>query len=411
MLKSLSRLMIMASLVLCFGTVWAEDWPQLQGPRRDGISREKGLLKAWPKDGPKVLWRAPLGVGSSCMAVADGRVFTQFQKDGAQWAVAFDEKTGKELWKVRTGIEFKAAQGDGPHSTPTVDGPRVYVMNARGNLFCLDAATGRTIWKQDLLDDPKKKPLVWGAAVSPLVDGPRLLVSGGWDQGASMRALDKLTGKLIWKALDERGGYSSPRIQKLDGIRQAVLMSGAAALGLVPETGRVLWRIPRTPPDADNVATPLVMGNKVFVCTSYQKGSTLIQVGNLATSATIKTIWNNKSSLVVHFTTPLLLDGYLYAFDDHGYRCVKMETGEVKWTVPGIHECGQIMADGLAYILDGEGKLILARLSPGRMEKLSEVSGLVGPKCWTMPVVANGRLYLRDESKLLCLDIRAQTTK
>jgi outer membrane protein assembly factor BamB len=173
----------------------------------------------------------------------------------------------------------------------------------------------------------------------------------------------------------------------------------------------VLWRVPRAPGDADNVATPQVMGNKVFICTSYQKGSMLIQIGNLATSATIKTIWNNKTSVVVHFTTPLLKDGYLYAFDDRGYRCVKMETGEVKWTVPDIREGGQIMAEGLAYILDGRGKLILARLSPERMEKLSEVGGLVGPKCWTMPVVANGRLYLRDESKLVCLDVKAKAAK
>lgn len=392
-------------LILGGARAQAEDWPHWYGPQGDGLCRETGLLKAWPAGGPRRLWQAPLGVGNSSVAVAGGRVFTQFQKDKAQWAVALDEKTGRQLWKIKTGEEFKQNNGGtGPHATPAVDGPRIYILDALGNLFCLEAATGRTIWQQNIFKTFGTQNPGWGASASPMVDGGRLLLVVGNPNGAALVALDKMTGKLAWKSLSCPAGYASPLPWRLDGQRQMVFFTGDSVVGLVPETGKPLWRFPWTPFDLSNAAMPVPQGNKLFISSGYLQGCALIKV-DLKETTPAQTVWKSKV-IQSRFTAPILRDGYLFSFDTSNYRCVEFATGRLKWQQPGFHEGSHLWADGLFYILDEKGSLTLARLSPEKFEKLAEVKGLVGPKCWTMPVIANGRLYIRDESKLLCLDVK-----
>lgn len=403
----LTQAAVLAGLILLAGSAFAKDWPQWHGPNRDGISKETGLLKTWPKEGPKVLWQTPLGLGYSCVAVADGRVFTQFQKDGAQWAVALDEKTGKELWKVRTGDEYKVMDFHGPRSTPTVEGKLVYLADAQGNLLCLEAATGKIVWQQNILKEFSAQNLQWGVSMSPLIDGDLVLVNGGQSKGASILALNKKDGKLVWKSQDDKGGYASPNIYKISGQRQAIFFTGEAVLGVAPKDGKLLWRHPWATKYDVNAATPVIKGDYVFVSSNYGAGCALLKI-DLKATPPVKEVWKSKV-MKAQFGTPVLLGDFLYGFDDATLVCVDYMTGKKMWEQPGLNKGALCYADGLVFIVGEKGNLVLGKVSPEKFEKIAEVNGLIaGPHAWTMPVVANGRLYLRDEAKLVCLDVKAK---
>jgi outer membrane protein assembly factor BamB len=403
----LTQATVLAGLIMLAGAAFGKDWPQWRGPNHDGISKETGLLKTWPQAGPKVLWQAPLGLGYSCVAVADGRVFTQFQKDGAQWAVALDEKTGKELWKIRTGDEYKVMQFDGPRSTPTVDGKRVFVADAQGNLLCLEAATGKTVWQKNILKDFSAQNLQWGVSMSPLIDGNLVLVNGGQSKGASILALNKKDGTLAWKSQDDKGGYASPNVYEIGGQRQAVFFTGEAVVGISPQDGKLLWRHPWATKYDVNAAMPVVKGDHVFVSSGYGSGCALLKI-DLKATPPVKEVWKSKV-MKAHFNAPILLGDYLYGFDEAALVCVNFMTGKKMWEQAGLSKGAIFYADGLAYIVGEKGNLVLGKVSPEKFEKLAEVNGLIsGPRAWTMPVVANGRLYLRDEAKLVCLDVKAK---
>ena len=211
--------------LLCFllGTLaWAADWPQWRGPNRDGISAETGLLDVWPKGGPPLVWKIQgLGEGYSSAAVASGRLFIQGQRGDEEYVLAFDAGTGKQLWRVHTGIPFNESRGHGPRSTPTVDGDRVYALAADGMLVCLETATGKTIWGYNIVDHFHGSVPHWGISESPLVDGDRLIVTPG-GRGAAVVALDRTSGKLLWQSQSDSAGYSSPMIDDAGGSRRVL---------------------------------------------------------------------------------------------------------------------------------------------------------------------------------------------
>lgn len=404
-----------ACVIYMLPNAGAEDWPEWRGPRRDGIYRETGLLKQWPEGGPKQLWTAPLGEGYSCFAVADGRVFTLYQAEGEQRLIALDEKTGDKLWEKKTGVGYFNRFGNGPRSTPTVDGDRVHALDAMGNLLCAKAETGDIVWSQNILKEYGAPNLKWAVSMSPLVDGPRLIVNPGKSDGSSVVALDKMTGKVIWRALDDLAGYSSPKIREIDGVRQLLVFTGQAIVGLTPEEGRELWRHPwRTKHDV-NAATPIVKDDTVFITSGYNHGCALLAIDKDDPTTPAKVVWESRG-IRGQFSTPVLIDGHLYGFDEKILTCVEYATGRQIWKQRRHGETlfgkGSLLyADGLFYILTEQGATVmLARLSPepDGLEVVSQVEGLVGPKCWTMPVIANGRLYLRDEAKMICLDVKAK---
>ena len=253
-----------------------DDWPQWRGARRDGVSAETGLLKEWPAGGPRLAWRvAGAGDGYSSFSVAGGRLFTLGARGGTEYVLAFDAASGKKLWEVANGRRFSNDRGDGPRSTPTVDGDRVYVFGSSGDMTVLDAASGKVFWTQNLLQKYGGSNINWGLSESPLVLSDRILVTPG-GRGASIVALRKTDGSLIWKSQSDEPGYSSALLHPVGSVQQAIVFTAERALGIDVTDGRLLWSYNRVANRTANIATPIARGNRVFLSSDYGTGAALL---------------------------------------------------------------------------------------------------------------------------------------
>lgn len=406
-LMAIWPVLLAAIAILAARPAAAEDWPQWRGPQQDGISKETGLLKQWPAEGPKVLWQKPLGAGFACMSVAGGHIFTQLQIPEGQFVVALDDKTGNELWRVRVGDPYQGDGFPGPRSQPTVDGTHLYVTGSTGQVLCLDTATSKTLWQINVFEKFGGKLAMWGLADSPLVEGDRLYVYAGNSLGAAVVALNKNNGEVIWKSGDESATFSSPMRAKIAGAETLVVFSNMSLLGFAPDTGKPLWSFPWPTKPEINVAQPIVAGDNIFIGSGYNHGCALVHI-DLATSPSAKQVYANKL-MRAHFNTPVLVDGYVYGFDDSTLRCLKLDDGTSKWENKDFGKGSLTVADGLAYILGEKGNVALAKLTPEKLEIISEAKDMMSKeRCWTSPVVANGRLYLRDQENIKCLDVKGQ---
>ena len=402
------------SLLLFLATAaQAADWPQWRGPQRDGLSSETDLFTA--KQPFAEAWRVPLGPGFSGIAIADGRVFTMFAQGADEFAICLDEQTGAELWRHRTGPYYKETQGgDGPRSTPTVDGAVVYVLGATGKLFALAAASGAPIWQKDLVAEFGSEVPRWGFSTSPLVEGNLLLIEAGGVKGnflvemvvdhrapATVVALDKASGQTVWTALDDKMGYSSPIAFTANGQRQLAFFTAYSLIGLSPTDGQTLWTYPWKTRYDVNAATPIfIPPNRVFISSAYDKGAAVVQVG---ADAAIEEIWRNKE-MQNQFSTSVYLQDHLYGFDKTILKCIDARTGAEKWKTRGYGNGSLIAADGHLILLGEQGNLGLAQATPaGFVEKASYPA--FDSRCWTVPSLANGRLYLRDESEIVGINI------
>ena len=385
------------------------DWPQWRGPARDGISTETGLLESWPPGGPPLAWKARgLGEGFASFAVAGGRLFTQGQRDGAQYVIALDEETGEKLWEVPNGSSFHERRGGGPRGTPTVDGGRVYALAANGNLICLQAADGKRIWSTKLLDRFGARNIRWGISESPLIDGNRLIVNPG-GRGASVVALDKNNGNVIWKSQSDRAGYSSAVVADIAGVRQYIVLTGAGALGLRAGDGGLLWRYDEISNRTANVATPIVKGDSVFVSTDYGTGCALLKLEAAGEGIRASEVYFNRD-MRNHYGTSVLLGGYLYGFSSRILTCMNFHTGEVAWKARSVGKGQVAYAEGKLYILSEAGVVGLAEATPKGYHEISRFAIEHGDlRTWTQPVIANGKLYLRDQDTVSSFDIRARS--
>jgi outer membrane protein assembly factor BamB len=389
------------------------DWPQWRGPRRDGTSPETGLLAAWPADGPKVLWKRPCGEGYSSLAVAGGRLFTLEMTDDGEAVVCWDAASGKDVWRVPYAAKYRSDQGGGPRSTPTVDGGRVYAVGGTGVFHCLDAATGKVEWRHDLLEDFGAKNLQWGVSYSPLVEGDLVFTNPGAPGGNSVAAFDKHDGRLVWKKLDDAAGYSSPIAVTAAGVPQVVFFTGEALVGLSPADGTLYWRFPWVTSFGVNAATPLAFrardGDRVndylFISSGYDKGCALLKlVAGSGAVPDVKTVYTG-NQMRNHFSSPVRSGGYLYGFDDDRLACLDLRTGKVVWTQKGFQKGSLLLADGHLIVLGEKGDLALAEATPeGYREKAR--FRLTRRLCWSVPVLAGGRLYVRDQNDAYCLDLR-----
>ncbi|HPS00909.1 MAG TPA: PQQ-like beta-propeller repeat protein [Candidatus Sumerlaeota bacterium] len=390
----------------------ADDWPQFLGPNKDCISQEKGLATQWPAEGPKRLWQFEVGEGFSCLAISAGRLFTMGQAEGAQWVYALDAEKGNLLWKVQSGKKYDNYPG--PRATPVVDADRVYTLDTDGHLMCLNAADGKIVWECQTLQEFKAKNLTWGVANTPLVDGAQLIVNVGQSQGSSVVSFDKMTGKVLWKAHNDMAGYASPTIRTIGGKRQLIVFFATGVVGMEPEGGKELWRIPWKTQFDIHATTPVVKDNLIFIASDYGTGCALIEV-DLAKQPAAKILLKSKD-IQAKYTTPLLVGDYLYAFDEQqGFRCVELKTLTTKWVEKGFNNGTAVMAGGQVYLLGEQGSLALAKVSPEKLEIVSKVENFFQKdefgkelRCWTMPVVANGKLYARNEKTLICADVKGQ---
>lgn len=382
------------------------DWPQWRGPDRTGLSSETGFLTAWPDRGLKVLWRARAGGGYSSFAVAGGKVYSMIQEGDNEAVVCWDAENGEEKWRFKYPARYDNDFGAGPRSTPTVDGPHVYTVGATGMLHCLNAETGEKVWAKDLLKEYGASNLQWGVSFSPLVDGDLILVNPGGPDGNSIAAIDKKTGKKVWSSQDDKAGYSSPVIATMADTRQVIFFTGTRLVGLSPENGKLYWNYPWETSYDCNIATPIVWGDYVFISSNYGKGCGLLKVSKRQDgSLKIERVYEN-NRMLNHFSTCVLYKGHLYGFSDPGLlTCMNFRTGEVKWSQRGFKKGSLLIADGHLIILGEDGKLALAEATEKGYRQKAAYQLLKG-RCWTVPVLANGRLYARNQTEILCLDVR-----
>jgi outer membrane protein assembly factor BamB len=421
------------SLILVAG-LFADDWPQFRGPRRDGVSLEKGLLAEWPADGPKLAWTFDAaGVGYSGPAIVGDRLYMAGGRDESDGLFALDLKGDKpkELWSAKIGPLFtwKGNQWNtGPNATPTVDGDSVYALGGGGDLICVAAADGKERWRLNLPNDlggevnpiggdPNAAPFGWGYASAPLVDGDKLICTPGGPKGL-LAALDKKSGKVLWrsKEVQDQAPYASPVIAEVGGVRQIIQVTNLGIYGVAVDDGRLLWSYRREPAYDDVViATPIVHDNFVFTSVGFQQGCDLIKLVSDGKSIKVLKIMSNKS-IQNRDGGMVLVDGHVYGHSENrGWFCMELATGKIAWTERNKLGHGSVTAAGGRLYCCGEesGPVVLLEPSAngwvekGRL-KLPRESDKRKPsgRLWTQPVIANGRLYIRDQELLFAFDLK-----
>ena len=407
------------------------DWPQWRGPNRDGLSPETDLCKTWPTKGPPEVWRKSIGRGFSSVVVVGSRLYTtdeetisaegnntssedtNISKESSSAAsdegvLCLNAVTGQQVWRFRSHVCYAERFGSGPRSTPTVDENRVYAIGATGLLYCLSADTGDLLWRHGLLGEFNGRPMRYGVAFSPLIEGDLIITTPGGPDGNAVVAFDKHTGDVIWKALGDPMGYSSPIAVTLAGVRQLLIFTNTELVSLSPSDGRIHWRYPWETAGGFNIATPLSYGDCVFISSGYGKGCVLLEITSEPDgSLTAHQVYEH-NRMRNHFASSVRLGDYLYGFDQTDLVCMELRTGQVLWREKGFRSFGKgslLIADGQLIILGESGKLYLAEATAARYHEKASFQ-ISANKCWTAPIVAQGKLYIRTESQIICLDLR-----
>jgi outer membrane protein assembly factor BamB len=398
----------------------ALDWPQWRGPDRNDISKENDLLKDWPKDGPKLLWTyKEAGAGYSGPSVVGDRFYSMGADDKQEFVFCLDVKEGTKVWSVPVGERLQNGWGDGPRSTPTVDGDFVYALAGRGNLVCLNAADGKTVWEKSLVTDLGGGVPGWGYCESPLIDGDKVVVTPGGGKGA-VAALNKKDGEVKWRSRGFTDGaqYSSLVIGNCGGVKQYVQMTGKSVAGVAADDGRLLWRHECSNPTAA-IPTPIVDGDLVYSTSGYSAGCRMVKVtanGNGTLKA--EEVYADKD-MSNHHGGVIKVGDNLYGYSDSGgWMCQKLADGKVVWKEnrklgKGCLTCA---GDRLYLYSENDGTCVLIEPSPdgwkehGRFKIPEQTKlGRKGGHIWTHPVVANGRLFLRDQDLIYAFDVRAKS--
>jgi outer membrane protein assembly factor BamB len=447
----------LALLSFAGAMVRGDDWPQWRGPQRDGVWREDGILETFPTHGLTVRWRTLIGAGFSGPAVAGGRVFLmdrvtkedpdtevksrwdfRDQTMGLERVLGMDEATGRILWTHSYLCKYSVAYGIGPRVTPTVQGDKLYSLGTMGDLYCLEAATGKEVWKKNLVRDYGTKVPLYGYATQPLVDGDRLIVMvGGSNQ--TVVAFDRHTGQEVWKALSAaEPGYSAPLIHQFGGQRQLIVWHSEGLAGLAPDSGKTLWSIAHPTKIGMSITTPAIEGNRLAVSSQYE-GALMLQFKPGATTPEIlwqastggspEKEWKTKGFNTV-FSTVLLRDHFMYGVSLYGEMCcLDGNTGERLWTTlvptsggtqPKDRWCSAFMVPhrDRVFIFNEKGDLILTRLSAKGYEEISRAhivepdmpsDGSGGRKvAWAHPAFANRCVYVRNNQELICVSLAAK---
>ncbi len=384
------------------------DWPQWRGPERTGRSRETGLLKAWPKEGPRRIWKiSTAGAGYSGPAIANGQLFTLGNRGEDEYVLAYDDRTGKELWAVKNGRAYQNGYGDGPRSTPTLDGDRVYALGANGDLCCLQARDGKELWRLNILTRFKGNNIGWGISESPLVEGNLLIVTPGGQEGTIV-ALDKMTAKTVWTSQDPAGsepaGYASPIAFTVGGVRQVATFTSKGGIGVRAKDGKFLWRYDQMANGTANVATAVFHDDSIFFTSDYGSGCALLK---LSPDDPAEEVYFNRE-MKNHHGGVVLVGKHLYGFNSSVLTCLDFAAGKVAWQNRGVGKGSLCFADGHLYVLSEDGVVGLVEASPAGYQEKSRFNlpDRTDSPSWTHPVVANGRLYLRDQQNLFCYDVK-----
>lgn len=395
----------------------ADDWPQWLGPERNGVSAEIGWSFDWPEGGPPVMWRRQVGAGYASVAVVGERVYTLGNAGGKDTAWCLDVASGEVLWSFEYACPGAGGGFPGPAATPTVHDGRVYTLSRVGHLHCLDAASGELLWAREpegeFQASDRRRPDFWhGAACSPLLVGDLVILEVGAADG-SVYALDARTGETRWRGGDEKLGYSSPTLATVDGAPCVVVFTGSAVLGLAPADGTVLWRYPWDSEYHSNIITPVAWDGRVYVSSSQDVGAALLAVDGAA----VTPLWRNKE-MYSHYSTPVERGGFLYGIDGGQncprenetslLKCLDLRSGQSRWAYQGFGKGGLMLAGERLLVLSEAGQLAVVDATPEGFRQRASAQVLKGP-CWTMPVLANGRIYCRNAAgELVCVDVRRE---
>lgn len=410
-MNRLQACLVPALLLGSLSALTAADWPQWRGPERDGQSAETGLLKKWPKDGPPLAWRVKgTGGGFSSLAVADDRIITLGDlKDGC-YVIALKERDGSPIWKTRTGEAGGHRGYPGPRSTPTIDGGQVFALDQHSTLSCLDVKSGDKVWSVNLQKDFGGKMMSgWRWSESPLVDGDMVICTPGGNKG-TLLSLDRKTGKKLWQTSPwtDAAGYSSVVIATIHGVRQYVQLTGKSVAGVSPKDGTILWKAHR-PGQTAVISTPVLQDNLVFVTSGYGVGCHGFRIGKEGSKWSTEKIYAS-TKFANHHGGVISYKGHVFGSSGANFTCMDIKTGDLKFRKRSAGKGATTFADGHFYLRSEHGPVALIKASS---EDLQEVSRFEQPdrsdyQAWAHPVIANGKLYLRDQDLLLCYDITAK---
>ncbi|MGH9721783.1 MAG: PQQ-binding-like beta-propeller repeat protein [Bryobacteraceae bacterium] len=415
-----SRLLLSVAVVL--NLLWiakAGDWPQWRGPQRTGVSQETGLLKAWPKEGPKLLWRlADIGEGYATPAVAGGRLYLLANRDmDNEFVQALSVEDGKPIWTTRLGpVGNPKQQPPYPmaRSTPSVDGEVLYAFSSDGDLACLQSATGKVVWQKNVRKEFGGQPGTWAYSESPLIDGDVLVVTPGGAE-ATLVALNKKTGAVIWKSAvpgGDRAGYSSAIVTDAAGRKQYVQFLDKGLVGVDAKTGKFLWRYTQTSGGPANIATPVARDGYVYSTNARRFGGGLVQLKAAGDGVEAEQVYLERD-VPNTLGGQVLLGRNLYGANQQGAVAAEFATGKILWQAPGAGPGAVFYADGRLYYHGENGEVLLVEATPEAYKEKGRFTPADPPKrrdsrerAWSYPVVANGRLYIRDLGTLWCYNVK-----
>jgi outer membrane protein assembly factor BamB len=407
----MSRLLPIA-LILGTLTLHAQspslDWPQWRGPDRNGISKETGLLKEWPRSGPPLAWwAAMLGAGYGSVAVAGDRVWVQGMRNRQSVVTSLNRADGKVAWVRIIGPAVENDRGSGPRGTPSIDRDRLYALTENGDLACLRVADGIVVWQRNILKDFGGGNINWLISESPLIDGDRVIVTpGGRSNG--MVALDKMTGKTVWttKELGDEAGYASPIVADVQGVRTVMTLTSNAAVGVRASDGKLMWRYTPVANGTANITTPVYADNKVFFTSAYGAGGALLGLRLAGEEVRAQEIYFTRE-MQNHHGGVVLVNGYLYGFNNSILTSLEFASGKMMWRDRSVGKGSVAYADGNLYLLSETNVVGLAEATPaGYREKGRFTIADQGLPSWSHPVVSGGRLFIRNQGTLAAYDIR-----
>ena len=391
----------------------ADDWPGFRGPNRDGICREKGLLKEWPTDGPKLLWKATgMGVGNSTPSVVGNVLYLMGEKDSQEWVMALDaSRRGKQIWAVSIGpIRNDGSGFPGPRSTPTIDGDRLYTLGIAGDIVCMDVKDGQIVWRHDVVKDFGGRVPKWGYAESVLVDGPWVICTPGGPK-ATIAAIDKNTGRLVWASpVGDPADYASVIKVMIGDSKQYVNLTRKGVIGVAAKDGKFLWRYDAPASRVANCSACLTSGDTVFAASNYGTGGGLVKIELSADGFAANEVYFTKQ-MKNHHGGMVVVDGFLYGCSDPGVlTCLDYKTGKVKWTDRTSGKCSLLWADGMLYCRSEKGPISLVEATPKgfRLKGRFDQPDRSDRNSWPYLVIANGVMYVRDQDLLLAYDVRGE---
>lgn len=390
----------------------AGDWPQYRGPTHDGRSTET-IRTNWSHEAPRQLWKISLDPALSSFSVSGGKAFTQVRRRVAgrdqEFCIALNAETGQELWATAMGQASYPDGGvgfdDGPRSTPSIDGTRVYVLSSYLKMACLDSANGQEIWSKDLVTELGGTVIPWQNAASPLIVGDLIFMNCN-ARNQRLLALRKQDGSVAWKGQNDAMTQATPVSATIAGEPQIVFFAQSGLVSVVPETGAVLWRFPMDY-STSTAASPVVGGDVVYCSAAYGVGSGAVRVARSGSTVAASEVWKARGANMNHWATPVYHDGHLYGVygqSSLSLRCVELATGTEKWRQGGVGYGSVLLVSDHLLVFTEDGDLALVNPSPAGYQEITRIKAVNG-KCWNVPAISNGRVYARSTTEAVALDV------